>query len=66
MIISHISSGSAGRPSQADGALLRALMSRSATTYGCEGQVIGWDADVPAPMTRRAPVDPVFGLSLAL
>jgi len=65
MNITRNSTGTAGRLNQADDALLRALMSRSVTTYGCEGQVNC--AGVRAPSSVwRASVDPIFGYPLGL
>ena len=65
MIIPRISSGIAGRLSQADGAQLCATFSGHATTFGSEGQVSDWCA-YGAQMTRRAPIDPVSGFPLGL
>ena len=65
MIMPRISSGTAGRHFQADGALLCATFSGFATTFGSEGQVIDWCA-YGAQMTRRAPIDPVPGFPLGL
>jgi hypothetical protein len=57
MIIASTSSGTAGRLSQADGALVRAAMADhvtvgSVTTYGCEGQVQDRGAFAPSPVWR--------------